>query len=83
MHRGKSGRYTGVYWRRLTRFQPDGALLMYLAIKAFLKRLWRPPGVSLREDPGISGLRIPSVAPQLDSLDVVPMADHPGRGASC
>lgn len=45
---------------------------MYLAIKAFLKRLWRPPGVSLREDPGISGLRIPSVAPQLDSLDVVP-----------
>lgn len=44
------------------RFQLHEALLMYLAIKAFLKRLWRPPGVSLREDPGISGLRIPSAA---------------------
>lgn len=65
------------------RFQPHEALLMYLAIKAFLKRLWRPPGVSLREDPGISGLRIPSAIPQSDSLDVVPMSDHPGRGASC
>lgn len=46
------------------RFQPHEALLMYLAIKAFLKRLWRPPGVSLGEDPGISGLRIPSAIPQ-------------------
>lgn len=52
---------------------------MYLAIKAFPKRLWRPPGVSLREDPGISGVRIPSAAPQWGSLDVVAMAVHPGK----
>lgn len=54
------GKYTGIDWGRLMKSQPHETLLMHLAIKAFLRRLWRPPGVSLLQVLQISEVRIAS-----------------------
>lgn len=77
------GKYTRVDQGRLMKSQPHETLLMRLAIKAFLRRLWRPPGVSLKQDLQISEVRIASAAPLQSSQEDGAEGEHPGRSASC
>lgn len=77
------GKYTRVDRGRLMRFQPHETPLMRLAIKAFLRRLWRPPGVSLKQDLQISEVRISPAASVQSSQEDGVEREHPGRSASC
>lgn len=64
------GQYSKVYRGRLMKSQSQETLLMYLAIKAFLRKLWWPSGVSLKWDMQSKWSKVPLC---------LSTADLPGR----